>query len=348
MSIDKPARPPQKPRATIRTVAADAGVSVAAVSKVLRDAYGVSDALRAKVTASIDKLGYRPNAAARAMRGHTYRVGILLIAITNPFLPEVIDGILETLRAASYHGMIGIGLSRTEIEASLIESMIDSRMDGLILVAPEMTTAVLSHYARQIPVVAIAQHDPTATDFDTINSDDQLGATIAVRELIARGHRDIGMLMPDPSATQVHGVMHQREIGYRKAMAEAGLGDRARVNIVPHRLPADAPNGREAAIRAVLTAPNRPSALFCWSDLVGVDVVNVARGLGLRVPEDLAIIGYDNSRVAALPLIGLASIDQEGRRMGALAAQTLLGRIDGRTTAEHLAVPPHLVLRPSV
>jgi LacI family transcriptional regulator len=298
--------------------------------------------------ASIEKLGYRPSAAARGMRGRTYRVGILLIGITNPFLPEVIDGILATLTEASYHGMIGIGQSRTEIEASLIETMIDSHMDGLILVAPEMVSAVLSHYARQIPVVAIAQHEPAATDFDTVNSDDRLGATMAVAALVARGHRDIAMLMPDPSATQVHGVMLQRELGYRQAMAEAGLADRIRVATVPHRGADAAQARREAAIRVILSGPERPRALFCWSDLLGVDVVNVARCMGLRVPEDLAVIGYDNSSVAALPLIGLASIDQKGRQMGALAARTLLGRIDGRSKAEHLTVPPHLVLRPSV
>lgn len=339
---------PTRARASIRTVAADAGVSVAAVSKVLRDAYGVSDSLRAKVTASIEKLGYRPSAAARGMRGRTYRVGILLIGITNPFLPEVIDGILETLTAASYHGMIGIGQSRTEIEASLIESMIDSHMDGLILVAPEMTSDVLAHYARQIPVVAIAQHEPAATEFDTVNSDDKLGARLAVEALIARGHRHIAMLMPDARATQIHGVMHQRAEGYRAAMQTAGLGDEIRLLTVPHRLPPGAKPTREDAIRAILAADDRPSALFCWSDLVGVDVVNAARLMNLAIPGDLAVIGYDNSSVAALPLIGLSSIDQEGRKLGSLAAQALLDRINGRAEAQHLAVPPHLVVRPSI
>lgn len=341
-------QPGPKARATIRTVAADAGVSVAAVSKVLRDAYGVSDALRAKVNASIERLGYRPSAAARGMRGRTYRVGILLIGITNPFLPEVIDGITETLRAASYHGMIGIGQSRTEIEASLIETMMDSHMDGLILIAPEMTSDVLSHYARQIPVVAIAQHDPAATAFDTVNSDDQMGAALAVEALIARGHSNIAMLMPDPSATQVHGVMHQREFGYRAAMRAAGLDDAVRVIVVPHRPPAQAAQSRDSVIRAVLGSPDRPSALFCWSDLVGVDVVNVARCMGLAIPGDLAVVGYDNSPVAALPLIGLASIDQGGRQLGTLAAQALLERINGRAEATHLTVPPHLVVRASL
>ncbi|PIP00278.1 LacI family DNA-binding transcriptional regulator [Pleomorphomonas carboxyditropha] len=351
-TIPKPGR-----RATISTVAADAGVSVAAVSKVLRgDAYGVSEALRSKVMASIERLDYRPSAAARGMRGRTFRVGVLLINITNPFLPEVIDGVMETLKPAGYHAMIGIGQSRTEIETSLIESMIDSRMDGLILVSPHLMSAQLQHFARQTPLVVMNQHEPDATDFDTVNSDDQLGAAIAVRALVERGHTRIGLMLPDEGALQppdsplfLHSVMHQRSLGYRRAMQEAGLADNIRIAMIPHRVPGgEASAARDARIRQILSAPDRPSAFFCWSDLVGVHVVNIARSVGLSMPDDLAVIGFDNSSVAALPFVDLASIDPEGRRLGAMAADALLGRINGRRGAEHLKVEPHLVVRSSI
>lgn len=351
-TVPKPRR-----RATISTVAADAGVSVAAVSKVLRgDAYGVSQALRSKVLASIDRLDYRPSAAARGMRGRTFRIGVLLINITNPFLPEVIDGVMETLKPAGYHAMIGIGQSRTEIEASLIESMIDSRMDGLILVSPHLMSEQLQYFARQTPLVVMNQHEPEAIDFDTVNSDDQRGAAVAIRALIERGHTRIGLILPDEGTLQpldsplfLHSVMHQRSLGYRKAMEEAGLAGNIQLLMIPHRLPGgEAGEARDQQIRRILSSPDRPSAFFCWSDLVGVHVVNIARSMGLSMPRDLAVIGFDNSSVAALPFVDLASIDPQGRRLGAIAGEVLLSRINGRRSAEHLKVEPHLVVRTSI
>ena len=335
----------QKPlpaaRVTIRTVAEDAGVSVAAVSKVMRNAYGVSEALRQNVSASIERLGYRPSVAARGMRGRTYTLGVLLVEIANPYLPQVIDGINDILEPSNYQAMVGIGRSNMPIEASLIESMIDYKMDGLILVAPHMSGKVLAKFAGQIPIVAIAHHEPDAGDFDTINADDQVGARLATEALLARGYLDTAMISLGSGALEVSNVVHHRERGYLAAMAAAGLHARARIFPLPHPAPHD------AMVRDILAAPDRPRALFCWSDIDAVVVINQAKQLGLRIPQDLAIIGYDNSSIAALPLIDLSSVDQAGRNQGALAAETLLSRIGGRTLAQHKLITPHLVARSS-
>ena len=109
-------RPGPSARVTIRTVASDAGVSVAAVSKVLRNAYGVSEALRGRVQASIDKLGYRPSTAARAMRGRTYTVGVLVIDLHNPFVPDIVDGANAALATSGYKALIGVGQSKVALE----------------------------------------------------------------------------------------------------------------------------------------------------------------------------------------------------------------------------------------
>jgi LacI family transcriptional regulator len=101
-------------------------------------------------------------------------------------------------------------------------------------------------------------------------------------------------------------------------------------------------------VERLLTDPNRPRALFCWSDLDAIPIINMAKKLGLNIPGDLAIIGYDNSPVAALSLVDLASIDQSGRRLGALAAEILLSRIKGRTVPNHFLLEPTLVRRSSV
>lgn len=327
-------------RVTIRTVAADAGVSVAAVSKVMRNAYGVSDALRQKVEASIEKLGYRPSVAARGMRGRTFTLGVLLVDIENPFLPSIYQGIESVTEAAGYKIMVGIGAARARTETSLIEQMIDNRMDGLILVASQIAGETLEHYARQIPIVVVGHHEPAAQGYDTINNDDQYGARLVVRALVERGHRDIAFVTQPEQEGDLADVAPQREIGYRAAMADAGL--QPRVIPLPNHGPA-----RSAQINRILTAPDRPRAIFCWSDLDAIPLISEAHRLGLRLPADLALIGYDNSPVAALPMVDLTSVDQNGRRLGKLAAEALFSRMNGRSVAEHILIEPTLIARGS-
>ncbi len=330
-------------RATIKTVALDAGVSVAAVSKVLRNAYGVSEALRAKVLTSIESLGYRPNVSARGLRGQTFKVGVILLEIANPFLSQIMDGVNDVLSASNYQALMGMGESRMPLEASLIESMIDFNMDGLILIAPQMGGELLAKYARQIPMVVIGHHETTATTFDTINSDDQQGAVIAVNAFLEQGFKDIGMLSLVVDDLHNVNVVQQREIGFRTALAKAGLPTEDRIwrnrkNVL-----------RQAdEVEDYLLSGRAPRAIFCWSDIDAIHLVNCARKNNIRVPEDIAIIGYDNSSVAALTPINLASIDQSGRRIGSLATETLLSRIAGRTNASHVLIEPTLVKRASL
>lgn len=336
-------------RVTIRTVAEDAGVSVAAVSKVLRDAYGVSEALRQKVNASIERLGYRPSVAARGMRGQTFTLGILLVEIANPFVADIVDGVNRVLLPSRYQALMGMGQARQPLEASLIEAMIDSRMDGLILVAPMIEREVMARFAARIPIVAVGHHDPGTALYDTVNDDDEAGAVQAVRALLERGHREITFVSPVMAVHPRSSVIRRREAGFRRAIAEAGPGVVARHVELPLRSPAaESEPERQAAMAALLTGPDRPRAVFCWSDLDAIPLVNAAHVLGLRVPQDMAIVGYDNSWVAGLPLIGLSSVSQDGHRLGERAAELVLSRIGGRAEAEHLLIAPKLMARASL
>jgi len=327
-------------RITIRHVAHDAGVSVAAVSKVLRNAYGVSDILRGKVEASIEKLNYRPSVAARAMRGRTRTVGVLVIELSNPFLAGVIEEANAALSENSFKALIGIGRSASPIEASMIESMIDNRMDGVVIIAPRISGKILERYARQIPIVVIAHHELHAETYDTVNSDDRRGAALAVEAALKSGYTDIAMLGYDLADSPQTIVALQRENGYWDGMRNAGLEGRIL------RLPPVATD-RKAAIDDFLALKDRPRAVFVWSDLDAVPLINAARTSGIRVPEDLAIIGYDNSPMAAIPLVGLTSVDQDAPRLGRTAAEMLLSRIEGRQEARHILVEPHVEMRGS-
>lgn len=329
-------------RVTIRTVAADAGVSVAAVSKVMRNAYGVSDALRLKVEASIGKLGYRPSVAARGMRGRTFTLGVLLVGIDNPFLPGIYQGIESVTESAGYKIMVGVGAARARTEVTLIEQMIDNRMDGLILVASQIAGETLEHFARQIPIVVVGHHEPAAQGYDTINNDDQRGAQLAVQAFLDRGYSDIACMTQSDQGDHHADVAPQREAGYRKAMTAAGLADRIRV----FRLP-QCGLSRDEMLSNVLQSPDRPRAIFCWSDLDAIPLLSAAHRLGVGIPDELALIGYDNSPMAELSMVDLTSIDQDGPRLGKLAAEALFSRMTGRSVAEHILTEPTLILRGS-
>jgi LacI family transcriptional regulator len=328
-------------RVTIKTVAEDAGVSVAAVSKVLRDAYGVSDALRARVRASMQKLNYRPHAAARGMRGQTYTLGVLLPDIHNPFFTDIVAGINTALERTQYQTLYGIVQSSPAAEQAVIEAMLDRQMDGIVFVGPRMQPGTLEQAASRLPMSVIAHH-AAAEAYDTINNDDDLGARLVVRHLAHGGYRNITMLSLGLQPHETAQVTIQRELGYRAAMEEVGL--RRYIKIVRAE---QTPRDVQGAVRQLLRSRGRPEAIFCWTDFIALEALSVARELGLSVPGDLAIVGYDNTSYCDLAQNALTSVDQSGQVLGLQAARLLVERIGGRTAAEHFKVTPRLVERAS-
>lgn len=325
-------------RVTIQQVAKHAGVSVSAVSKVLRDAYGVSASLRARVEASIKELNYRPLPAARGMRGRTYTLGLVLPDIRNPFFAEILDGVASALVETRYQVIVGIREPAASEEA-VIEAMIDRQVDGIILVGTVRAQTVVEALASRLPLVAIGFHAPTGQSFDTVNADDQLGASLAVRHLVANGFPATAMLSLDlPGST----IVAQRELGYSKEMLKWGLAEHIDVVRVGSTK-AEIASGT----RRLLEAPTRPSAVFCWSDFVAVEVLSIASEMGLSIPNYVAIVGYDNSQVCALAQNSLTSVDQRGSALGHSAAKLLLERVGGRTSAQHIVLQPQLFARAS-
>ncbi len=274
------------------------------------------------------------------MRGRTFTLGVLLVGIDNPFLPGIFQGIESVTEAAGYKIMVGVGSARARTEVTLIEQMIDNRMDGLILVASQISGKTLEHYARQIPIVVVGHHEPVAQGYDTINNDDQKGARLAVQSFIERGYRDIAYLTQTDQEDHYADVAPQREIGYRTAMAAAGLVPRI-LALPQHGTP------RYDHIQKILTAPDRPRAIFCWSDLDAIPLLSEAHRLGVKVPQDLALIGYDNSPMVHFSMVNLTSVDQDGPRLGKLAAEALFSRIGGRSAPEHILIEPALIQRSS-
>src|SRR5262245_63464901 len=153
------AAPPR--RVTIVDVARHAQVSTTTVSKVLRNAYGASPTMRAKVRQAIDELGYRPYAAARGLRGQTYTIGVMLPNIRNPFFPDILDGVTEYLGDTDYQVLLGPGCNGEEAEARVTQAMIDRGMDGMILIAPVSSRSHLEYVASIVPTVGVGRHGPS-------------------------------------------------------------------------------------------------------------------------------------------------------------------------------------------
>lgn len=328
--------PGRNQRVTIREVALDAGVSVAAVSKVLRDAYGVSDALRAKVRSSMDKLNYRPLASARGMRGRTYTLGLIFPDMRNPFFGDIFAGVNSALERTQYQAMQGIA----NPVAALTEAMIDRQMDGIILIGPNEERASLNDIACRRPLVAIGHHDDAKDlPFDIVNNDDQLGARLVVRHLVGNGFRRIAMLslLQQPST-----VVREREMGYRTEMMEQGCGEA--INIVRA---SQVTRDVQLAVRRLLDGPDRPDAIFCWTDLMAFEAISVVTEMGLAIPDDIAIVGYDNTMYCDFAQNRLTSVDQSGEMLGQQAARLLIERIEGRTEGEEFVITPRIVARAS-
>lgn len=330
-------------RVTIKTVAEDAGVSVAAVSKVLRDAYGVSDAMRLKVRQSMEKLSYRPHAAARGMRGQTYTIGVLMADMRNPFFPELIDGMHDGFAGTQYLPLFGIGRGSPALERTIVHAMVDRQIDGLIMIGQRLTMSDLEIVAREVPIVVIGHHAADATAFDSANNDDERGGALVVEHLLAQGFTRPAMITQGRHDLITADVSQKRERGFAEAMRRAGFSDQ-QIRIAPAD---DGLDDVTATVRALLESPEPPDAIFGWADYYALEVLSAVRALGFRVPDDVGIIGYDNSAPCAFTQNDLTSVDQFGREIGRQATRLLIERIEGRTQAEHVVVTPKVLVRGS-
>jgi LacI family transcriptional regulator len=335
----------QKPaprRVTIVDVARHAQVSTTAVSKVLRNAYGASPAMRAKVQQAIAELGYRPSAAARGLRGQTYTIGVMLPDLRNLFFADILDGITAQLGGTDYQVLLAPGCNGEKAEARVVEAMIDRSMDGLILIAPVSTRARLNTVARSVPTVIVGRHGSAGT-YDTVTDDDVAGAALVVDHLVELGHRRISHIEHHETDPVRLAEMPnaQRANGYREAMRAHGLADEIDIASTTYTQ-----QGGYRGATELLARPRRPTAIFAGADVVALGAMEAIAEAGLSVPGDISVAGYDNSALAAFGPISLTSVDQDGRQMGANAARLVVDRIadrDRRTAQVKLS--PTLVVR---
>jgi LacI family transcriptional regulator len=327
-------------RPSISDVAKVAGVSRAAVSKVIRNAYGVSPAMRTKVEAAIEKLEYRPRTGARAMRGRSFTIGFEIPQLGNEFFTQVMRGAAEGLAGSEYQLIIAPALGGASGEP-VLEALVDRQVDGIIAISPNVHPSRLDRIASFVPLVLLGRNDHSS-QYDTLDNDDTSGTDQLMDHLFDLGHRRIAHLTIDPTmdlpeARDSHAV---RRAAYLARMANAG--------IEPRLVYTDTyePDVYEKAGR-LLRSADPPTAIFAGNDTLAIGVLRAVADAGLSA-ADVSVVGYDDIDLARHPLLSLTTIDQFGERMGAAAIELLMERIDGsRSEPRHVTTAPELRVRAS-
>jgi LacI family transcriptional regulator len=328
--------------ATIQDVADHAGVSRAAVSKVIRNAYGVSPAMRERVSTSIDELGYRPRTYARALRGSSFTIGVEMPTLANPFLSMIVEGATSELEGSGYR-LITAPNAPGGVEGKReIEALIDRQVDGLIAISPVVSVPWLEAQAQHTPIVMIGRHDQSSA-YDTVTGNDALGAELVMAHLLQLGHRRIAhlTLREEVTLASTRTPHAERLETYRRLMASAGLEEQVRVARV-----GTADDEAYEPTRELLSSEDPPTAIFVGNDVIAFDVLRALDDAGLSSAE-VSVAGYDGIPLTAHPRISLTTVEQDGRALGAHAARLLLERIGGRAEPTHVQLEPRLVIRES-
>lgn len=292
--------------------------------------------MRERVTQTIADLNYRPHAGARGMRGTSFTVGVMVTDFSSPFHPEVAEGISNQLDQTPFQEIVVRGGVDPSRQRRSIEALFDRQVDGLIVIAPWTPQEWLEDLGREIPTVVVARHG-APRHFDTVVSDDNLGARLMVDHLVSQGHTRIALTsQPSGGLRGQYVLSHtERERGYEEAMRARSL----QPQIV--RTTYSEEGGYRAA-RDLLDRSNRPTAIFAGADIAALGVLRAVEEAGLRVPDEVAVAGYDDIAVAGISRVGLTTIDQSARETGETSARLLLERIEGRVDPVRYVMRPQL------
>ncbi len=329
--------------ATMKDIARLAGVSTSTVSHVINKSRFVSDEIAERVNNAAQQLNYAPSALARSLKmNRTKTIGMLVTTSTNPFFGEVVKGV----ERSCYHQGYNLILCNTEgdnqrMKAS-INTLLQKRVDGLLLMCSTLEGERLDVFDRypDIPIV-VMDWGPILFASDKIQDNSLQGGYMAAKHLIECGHKEIGCI----TGPLIRHQAQMRYEGYKRALAEAGIA----INpdwIVESDFECE---GGYQAFEKLYERGKLPSALFVCNDMMAMGVIQAASQRGLRVPDDLSLIGYDDVHIAKFMTPALTTIHQPKYRLGKAAVDTLLYRLENPdTTAQVVQLEPTLVVRNSV
>jgi len=319
-------------RPTLADVAAQAGVSTALVSIVMRDAPGASADTRRRVLDVAERLGYRPDSRARLLRSGRSRLLGVVFGVQHAFHGDLVTGLYEAADELKYELALSAVTPRRD-ERRAVAGLLQDRCEALIVIGPQSSTADLAALAARMPIVAIGR-DVRHRAIDVVRNADCQGLHQAVDHLVGLGHRRIVHI----DGGRTPGTAERRR-GYRDAMRRHGLD--AGLRVVP-----GGPTGEDGATAVAALLDDPPTAITAFNDLAATGVLDALRRAGLSVPGDVSVIGYDDSRLARLTYLDLTTIAQDTAAMTTLAVRRAVDRIEGtEVTQREVVIPPRLVPR---
>ncbi len=318
-------------------VALAAGVSRALVSLVFRDSPKVGSERRQRVLEAAKQLGYRPNAIARDLAtGRSRTIGVLLNDLHNPFFAGVYDGVETAAGELGLRLVLTVSRQRDAGEHAAIETMLEQRVDGMVLASPRLEADLILDAAAFTPVVVVGR-EVLGPNCDSVMTDEPAGADLVLRHLHALGHRSVTHVDGGRGAGAV-----ARRHGVIAAAAAMGMAP-------PDVIPGDfTESAGVAAGRRLLARPSLPTAIFAANDLVAIGIMATLEEAGVRVPDDVSLVGFDNTSLAGLRHVELTTVDQSCPEMGHRAMDLLRQRSDGtHDEPTVLLATPTLVIRRS-
>ena len=327
-----------KKRTTIKDVAALAGVSFATVSRALDDRPEISRETKEKVRAACVQLGYVPNLAAKGLTGQaTHTLGVIVPDISNPYFAGAATAIEQKASEEGYQVLLSNSMRSSEQEMRGIDNFLSRQVDGILIsaVSPQ-SQAQHKAILGNLPCVYLGVNHGEGCSY--VMTDNEIGAYEAARYLVGLGHRDI-LFFGGRTTSQTRTL---RLRGFRRALAEAGLTGRD--------LPAPSEGGqmREWSYheaRRLLGGGHLPDAIFAYSDITALKIMEAAEECGVCIPNDVSLVGYDNISFAALPRIHLTTVSQHKYHQGRLAVERLLEQIGGSRKQTVDLLRPELMIR---
>ncbi|MFC0141839.1 HTH-type transcriptional repressor PurR [Erwinia mallotivora] len=330
--------------ATIKDVARRAGVSTTTVSHVINKTRFVAEETREAVWTAIKELHYSPSAVARSLKvNNTKTIGLLATSSEAPYFAEIIEAVENCCFEKGYTLILGNAHNDLQKQQAYLSMMAQKRVDGLLVMCSEYPAPLITllEESRHIPMVVMDWGESRGDFTDTVLDNAFEGGYLAGRYLIDRGHRDIGVI-PGQMERNTGGGRHA---GFLKALAEADIPLREEWLVQGDF----EPESGYHAMQQILSQKQRPSAVFCGGDIMAMGAICAADEMGLRVPQDISVIGYDNVRNARFFAPSLTTIHQPKEQLGETAFAMLLDRITSkREEPQTIEVHPTLIERRSV
>jgi LacI family transcriptional regulator len=332
-----------RPAVSIREVAARARVSVGTVSNVLNRPSVVSPSTRERVQAAIAELGFVRNESARQLRSGTARaIGLMVLDVSNPFFTDMARGVEEAASEAGHAVILCNTDESAQKEARHLELLAEQRVHGVLITPADASLGPVRKLRERGVSVVLVDHPAELDDVCSVSVDDRTGGELAITHLLAEGHREIVMVNGRDRLYQAR----ERYAGAAAAVARAGHEpETLSVIEVPAMTVA---NGLRAG-EQLLARRHRPTAVFCANDLLALGLLQVLVRAGLKVPDDMAIVGYDDIDFAAAAAVPLTSVRQPRQQIGRTAAELVIAETQDPEahTHQHIEFTPELVVRES-